>query len=159
MSRSYNMSVHVTAYQPKRAKAIRAAATAEWNFNWCHDANGNIYGDADGSLGGGESEQEQAGRDLVATVGHIKQQHAIALAGILGSQNFQVGHVFHPAACIARRKCEVLDTKVCRIAWIKFAMGFANQALVAADCAERLVAVGSFNGRDLDSRQERRACL
>ena len=58
MSRSYNMSVHVTAFQPKRAKAIRAAATAEWNFNWCQDAEGNIYGDADGSLGGGESEQE-----------------------------------------------------------------------------------------------------
>ncbi|MGE0608440.1 MAG: hypothetical protein AB7O62_15195 [Pirellulales bacterium] len=58
MSRSYNMSVYVTEFQPERADAIRQAAQAEWNFEWCQDVDGDIYGDADGSLGGGETEEE-----------------------------------------------------------------------------------------------------
>lgn len=58
MSRSYNMSVHISGHRPDRNPAIRGAADAEWNFEWIEDADHNLYADADGSLAGGETEEE-----------------------------------------------------------------------------------------------------
>lgn len=65
MSRSYNMSVHVSAYRPDKAKAIRKAANREWTFEWSGDEDG-LYGDGDGSLGGGETEEQFVDRLSVA---------------------------------------------------------------------------------------------
>ncbi|MGE3407561.1 MAG: hypothetical protein AB7I37_12150 [Pirellulales bacterium] len=58
MSRSYNMSVEVSEFNHELAEAIQASANAEWNFAWFEDVDGNLHGDADGNLCGGESEEE-----------------------------------------------------------------------------------------------------
>lgn len=58
MSRQYEMSVELVGCRPERVDAIKAAAGQEWEFTEWHDQEGTLTAAAEGSLCGGESEEE-----------------------------------------------------------------------------------------------------
>jgi hypothetical protein len=64
MSRSYDMTVEISGYDPAKASEIQAAAEREWPFtDWWfsgdEDENGqDMQASAQHSLSGGESEEE-----------------------------------------------------------------------------------------------------
>jgi len=68
MSRSYEMYVSVTGFDPKRKEDIENAANLEWNFpDWDH-YKGEITATGQSNLCGGETEEEFAKRLQVAIV-------------------------------------------------------------------------------------------
>ena len=63
MSRYYNMAVTITCAARERIDAVKQAAEAEWAFDdWFLDDDGVLTASADGSLCGGETEEEFAAR-------------------------------------------------------------------------------------------------
>ena len=66
MSRHYEMSVEISGHRPERADAIRAAATDQWEFIDWSDQDETLTASAEGSLCGGESEEEFTERLSVA---------------------------------------------------------------------------------------------
>ncbi len=58
MSRYYEMGVEITGHRPDKADAIRDAATNEWEFADWYDQDGKLTASAEGSLCGGETEEE-----------------------------------------------------------------------------------------------------
>ena len=58
MSRAYDMALRVKGFDKKKYKDIKSAAEKEWNFDgWLAD-NGELEVSAEGSLCGGETEDE-----------------------------------------------------------------------------------------------------
>ena len=66
MSRHYEMSVEITGHRPEQADAIREAATSLWEFIDWYDQDDTLTASAEGSLCGGESEEEFTERLSVA---------------------------------------------------------------------------------------------
>lgn len=63
MSRSYNAEVMIEKFKKSRKKAIIEAANAEWDFSEEWDEHmGVLSASGDGSLGGGETDNEFADR-------------------------------------------------------------------------------------------------
>ena len=65
MSRAYNMELTVTDFNIKRAVEIMDAANKEWCFGddlTLNEDSETIQGSADGSLRGGETDDQFAGR-------------------------------------------------------------------------------------------------
>jgi hypothetical protein len=62
MSRFYDMSVEISGYDPAKAKEIQAAAEVEWPLEDWWSANDEpgeaMHSSAQGSLSGGETEEE-----------------------------------------------------------------------------------------------------
>lgn len=58
MSRKYEMSVEIAGCPPHRIDAIKAAAGQEWPFDDWYEDEGMLTASAEGSLCGGESEEE-----------------------------------------------------------------------------------------------------
>jgi hypothetical protein len=58
MSRAYHMSVHISDYDRSRGTPIQDAAEKEWPFDDWDDDGEALHGYGDGSLAGGESEEE-----------------------------------------------------------------------------------------------------
>jgi hypothetical protein len=52
------MSVELVGCRPELVDAIKAAAGQEWEFTEWHDQEGTLTASAEGSLCGGESEEE-----------------------------------------------------------------------------------------------------
>ncbi len=66
MSRAYSMSIEVSGHDPARKRAIRKAADAEWSFDSWDEFDGKLIASGDGSLGGGETEEQFAERLTLA---------------------------------------------------------------------------------------------
>ena len=63
MSRYYSMFVRITGPAPERIDAVKSAAEAEWSFeDWVLGGEDVLTAAADGSLCGGETEEEFAQR-------------------------------------------------------------------------------------------------
>jgi hypothetical protein len=62
MSRYYNMSVTIKGDDPERTEEIKAAADEEWGFEEWLTHNEALFASSDGSLCGGETEEEFAER-------------------------------------------------------------------------------------------------
>ena len=62
MSRAYDMSVEIIGFRPDRTDAIEAAANQEWNFADWFISEETLFASAEGSLCGGESEEDFAER-------------------------------------------------------------------------------------------------
>lgn len=63
MSRSYSMAVSISEFKPERRDAIEDACNDEWSFDdWSLSSTDELVGTGDGSLCGGESEDEFAAR-------------------------------------------------------------------------------------------------
>lgn len=63
MSRCYGMNVTISGYNAANVKKIKAAAEAEWPFEDWLERDDDVFGktlssDNEGSLGGGETEEE-----------------------------------------------------------------------------------------------------
>ena len=58
MSRAYEISVEISGYRPYRSESIREAAIQEWAFSEWYESGGTLSASAEGSLGGGESEED-----------------------------------------------------------------------------------------------------
>ena len=58
MSRYYEMTVEISEHRADRAAAIQDAAAGQWEFTDWFDQEGTLTASAEGSLGGGESEDE-----------------------------------------------------------------------------------------------------
>lgn len=58
MSRHYEMGVEITGHRPEEADAIRSAAASQWEFIDWYDQDSTLTASAEGSLCGGESEEE-----------------------------------------------------------------------------------------------------
>jgi hypothetical protein len=46
---------------------------------------------------------EQLRRELAPAIGHVEQQRAVAVGGIGGTQDHDVGDSFHPSVGVVRR--------------------------------------------------------
>ncbi len=94
---------------------------------------------------------EPGQRDLVAAVGHVVQQPAIAFREVRRRHQREVGTVLHPSMGVARRLGQIDDHGIQRMRRIEFAMDRATQALVSPDRAKhapieyRRQALGDFN--------------
>ena len=72
MSRSYEMDVEISGYDPAKVSQIQAAAENEWPFSdwWCSDEEdpdaAELQSSAQDRLGGGESEEQFTERLSVA---------------------------------------------------------------------------------------------
>jgi hypothetical protein len=63
MSRYYEMQVTIREADPARTQEIQDAASDEWPFeDWNLEDDGRIWANAEGSLVGGESDEEFAER-------------------------------------------------------------------------------------------------
>ena len=62
MSRSYNMFVSIRDYNRERLDAIKDAGYEEWNLQNWEEGGGLLTADENGSLAGGETEEEFADR-------------------------------------------------------------------------------------------------
>jgi len=59
----YAMAVEIRGFRPEALEAIKAAAGEEWDFGeWYETDEGMVHSDGDGTLAGGESEEEFAKR-------------------------------------------------------------------------------------------------
>ncbi len=66
MSRAYNMGVEISGYDASKTTAIKDAAAVQWEFDDWNECDGTLTAFADGSLGGGETEEQFAERMSVA---------------------------------------------------------------------------------------------
>ena len=66
MSRSYEMTVEIKGYLPEKANVVREAAASLWGFADWYDQGDALTASAEGSLCGGETEEEFAERLSVA---------------------------------------------------------------------------------------------
>jgi len=62
MSRYYSMAARVSGYDPERIEAIKDAASTQWDFDDWTEYKGLLSACTDGSLYGGETEEEFAQR-------------------------------------------------------------------------------------------------
>lgn len=93
---------------------------------------------------------EHAHRDLVAAVVDVVEQGAVALGGIGGPEDVEIGGVLHHAARVLRRQREIDDAAIERVARIELAVKAALNPLVrtgGAEChpAEKRFAFGDFD--------------
>ena len=72
-------------------------------------------------------------RELSAAIGHLQQQRAVAVRGIGGTQDHDVGGRFHFAVRIARRLREIGDDGVAIVGRIEGDGGARGDPLIGAD--------------------------
>ena len=77
---------------------------------------------------------------LVAAVGHVVDQPAIAARNVNRLQNAELGLILDVAACIARRLVQIDDAGVQRMCWIELAERRAMQPFIGTDRTEFLTA-------------------
>ena len=93
---------------------------------------------------------EKAGRDLVATVHHVVEEHALGVVDILRTQDHEVGAVVDHAARIERREREIDDAGIRGIRRIELAVNDAGDHLVRTDITEGRAAVRIVGCGDLE---------
>lgn len=58
MSRSYDMAIEIAGIKKEKKEAVKAAVEKEWNVEIFHFDGRNAFASGQGSLCGGESEEE-----------------------------------------------------------------------------------------------------
>ena len=86
MSRYYSMSVVITDFQADHAEAIRNAASMQWDFCDWYDLENRLSASGDGSLCGGEAEDEFSKR-LVQAVWKANKGFCIVTVGCTYMEN------------------------------------------------------------------------
>ncbi|MGY4358739.1 hypothetical protein ACVW0J_005232 [Bradyrhizobium sp. i1.7.7] len=94
---------------------------------------------------------EQLWRQLAAAIGHLEQQRAVAVSGIGGPQDHDVGGGCHLAVGATRREREVGDDGVAIVRRVEREGRTRGDALIGADIAKAAPCKGGLAREDVEA--------